>query len=133
MSALNEVLSEVIDLVADVKQAHRKVPETHALHARLDRLFADLRAWAALLMDLDEASGVSPLAFMPSVAGRTPPNLWPGTASDEDVRRVVGEHLDRLGASVAAALAEQDEDLPRAILARVQSGLEADRQALAEL
>src|SRR4249920_4246311 len=93
-AALNQVLSEVIDVVLDVRQAQRRVPQTHALHAVLDQLFADLRTWAGLLADQDQALGVSPLAYMPSAAGRTPPTRWHGAASDEQVRRIVGEHLD---------------------------------------
>ena len=54
-AALNQVLSDVIDAILDVRQAHRRVPETHALHALLDRLFADLRTWAWLLADQDHA------------------------------------------------------------------------------
>jgi DNA-binding ferritin-like protein len=96
IAAFNQVLSEVIDTVLDVKQAHRRVPETHALHAVLDQLFADLRIWAWLLADQEQALGVSPLASMPSAADRTPPTPWHGAASDEEVRRIVGEHLDRL-------------------------------------
>ena len=130
MASLNEVLSEVIDLVQDVKQAHRKVPETEALHAELDSLFQDLRNWASLLMDQDAAHGVSALASMSSVAGRKPPNLWPGTVTDDEVRRVVGQHLDRLGAHVAAALGEQPDDASRAALAAVQQGVLAHAQAL---
>ena len=132
-AALNQVLSEVIDVVQDVKQAHRKVPETHALHAVIDRLFADLGTWARLLIERDETLGVSPLASMPSVAGRKPANLWPGAASDEEVRRIVDEHLDRLAQHVAAALAEQDDDGSRAALADVQRGLLAHRQALSQV
>jgi DNA-binding ferritin-like protein len=128
--ALNEVLSEVIDVVQDVKQAHRKVPETHALHAELDQLFDDLGAWARLLIEQDEALGVSPLDRMPSVAGRTPPNLWPGAASDEEVRRLIDEHLARLEQHVAAALAAQDDERSRAALADVERGLLVHRKKL---
>lgn len=133
VAALNQVLSEVIDAILDVRQAHRRVPETHALHAVLDQLFDDLRTWAGLLADEDQALGVSPLASMPTGAGRTPPHSWHGAASDEDVRGVVGEDLDRLGQHVAAALAEQHDDQVRAVLAQVERGLLTYKQALSEL
>jgi len=132
-AALNQVLSEVIDAVLDVKQAHRRVPETHALHAVLDQLFGDLRTWAGLLADQEQALGVSPLASMSSPAGRTPPYPWHGAASDEEVRRIVGEHLDRLRQHLAAALAEQQDDTVRATLAEVERGLLVHRRALSEL
>ena len=133
VAALNQVLSEVIDAVLDVRQAHRRVPEAHALHGVLDQLFDDLRTWARLLADQDQALGVSPLANMPTAAGRTPPHSWHGAASDEDVRRVVGEDLDRLGQHLAAALAEQHDDKVRAALAEVERGLLIYRRALSEL
>lgn len=132
-TALNEVLSEVIDLVQDVKQAHRKVRETHALHAALDQLSVDLRTWAQLLIEQDEALGLSPLDRMPSVAGRKPPNLWPGAATDEEVRRLIDEHLDRLGQHVTAALAAQVDERSRAALAHVERGLLVHRNKLREL
>jgi len=132
-AALNQVLSEVIDVVLDVRQAHRRVPETHALHAVLDQLFDDLKTWAQLLMDQDVALGVSPLASMPTVAGRKPPSRWTGAASDEQVRQIVAGHLDRLGQHLASALAEQQDDRARAALAEVQRGLLVRRRALSEL
>ena len=133
VGALNQVLSEVIDAVLDVRQAHRRVPETHALHAVLDRLLDDLRTWARLLADQDQALGVSPLANMATPAGRTPPHPWHGAATDEDVRRVIGEDLNRLGQHLAAALAEQHDDMLRAALAEVERGLLIDRRALTDL
>jgi len=129
MAALNQVLSEVIDVVQDVKQAHRKVPETHALHAQLDALFDDVRTWAQLLMEQDEASGVSALASMPSVAGRTPRNLWPGAPSDDEVRDLIRSELDRLGEHVAAASAVQEDDAARAALAEVTRRVHARSQS----
>ena len=132
-AALNRVLSEVIDAVLDVRQAHRRVPETHALHAVLDQLFDDLRTWARLLADQERALGVSPLASMPSAAGRKPPHPWHGAASDEEVRRIVGQHLDRLGQHLAAALAGQQDDRVRAALGEVERGLLVHRRALSEL
>ncbi len=132
-AALNQVLSEVIDAILDVRQAHRRVPETHALHALLDRLSADLRTWALLLADQDQALGVSPLASMTGASGRTPPSPWHGAASDEEVRRIVGEHLDRLGQHLGAALAEQQDEKVWAALTEVERGILAYRRALSEL
>ena len=126
IAALNGVLSEVIDVVHEVKQADRKVPHGHGLHAQLNRLFDDLRAWANLLVEEDEALGVSPLASMPSSAGRTPPNLWPSTPGDEEVRDTVLELLERLARHVAAALAQQDDQGPRAVLENMQRSLAGD-------
>jgi len=132
-AALSQVLSEVIDVVLDVKQAHRRVPETHALHAVLDQLFDDLRAWARLLADQEQALGVSPLASMPTAAGRKPPHPWHGAASDDEVRQILSEHLDRLGQYLAAALAEQQQDNTRAALGEVERGLQVYKRALSEL
>ena len=132
-AALNQVLSEVIDAILDVRQAYRRVPETQPLHAELDQLFTDLRTWARLLADQDQALGVSPLANMPTGAGRTPPHSWHGAASDEEVRGIVGEHLDRLEQHLADAPAEQHDDQVRAALTEVERGLLVHRRALSEL
>jgi DNA-binding ferritin-like protein len=133
ITALNEVLSDVIDIVQEVKQAHRKVPATHALHAALDQLFDDLRAWAQLIIERDDALGQSPLGRVPTAAGRKPANLWPGAPSDDDVRALIGEHLDRLAQHVTVALAAQDDALTRSGLEDIQRGLLANRNNLAEL
>jgi DNA-binding ferritin-like protein len=132
VAALNRVLSEVIDVVQDVKQAQWRVSGAHDLHAVLGDLFDDLKNWALLLMEEDVALGGSPLTSMPSVAGRKPLNLWTGIANEEDVRRIVGEHLDQLGQHVRALLADLDDENVRTTLVGVEQGLLAHRQALSE-
>ena len=132
-AALNQVLSEVIDAILDVRQAHRRVPDTQALHAELDQLLTDLRTWAQLLADQDQVHGVSPLASMASAASRTPLNPRHGAASNQEVRRIVGEHLDRLGHQLSAAFAEQQDDPTRAALTEVEQGILAHRRALGDL
>jgi DNA-binding ferritin-like protein len=133
-ASLNKVLSEVIDLVQDVKQAHRKVPETHALHAELDQLFADLATWAQLIVEQDEALGVSPLDAMPSVAGRKPPNLWPGKVDDDAVRTLIDDHLDWLGQHLRAVRTSGlDNARSREIIDEIERGVDQHRQALREL
>ena len=132
-AALNQVLSEVIDAILDVRQADRRVPDTQALHTELDQLLADLRTWARLLADQEQALGVSPLASMASAASRTPLNPWHGAASNQEVRRIVGEHLGRLGHQLSAALAEQSDDQTRAALAEIEQGVLAHTRALSDL
>jgi DNA-binding ferritin-like protein len=132
-ASLNQVLSEVIDGVLDVKQAHRRVPEAHALHAELDQLFDDLRAWARLIDEQDRALGISPLESMPTSTGRQPPHSWHGAASDDEVRRIVGEDLDRLAQYLAAALSAQSDDNVRAALAEIERGVIGHKQALSEV
>jgi DNA-binding ferritin-like protein len=130
MAALNEVLSEVIDMVMALRQAHRKVPETHQLHAELDQLDRDARTWAELLVEADIARGVSALDYMPSVAGRQRPNLWHGRVSDDDVSKVVTQQLHRLGEHLSAALSDQDDDRARDLLDRIRTELQSHLDAL---
>jgi DNA-binding ferritin-like protein len=128
--ALNEVLSEVIDMVMALRQAHRKVPETHELHAELDQLLSDARRWAELLVAADTARGVSALDYMPSVAGRQRPDLWHGPVDNDEVRRVVAEQLDRLAEHLRAASSEQDDDHVRDLLDRINAELQSHLDAL---
>ncbi len=133
MTALNEVLSEVIDVVMALRQAHRKVPATHQLHAELDQLFSDAKVWAELLVEADTARGASALDYMPSVAGRQRPNLWRGRVSDDEVRQEVTQQLHRLAEHVSAAMAAQDDDRVRDLLDRISAELQSHLEALSKL
>jgi len=124
LGSLNQVLSEVIDLVQDVKQAHRKIPGADVLHPELDKLFDDLRAWASLLMDQDAAHGLSPLAAVTTVAGRPLANLWPGTPTDDEVRVTLVEHLSRLRQNAAEASGALGDDPAGSVLADITAGID---------
>ncbi len=130
MAAVNDVLSEVIDVVMALRQAHHAVPETHELHAEVDLLISDARTWAELLMEADTARGVSALDYMPSVAGRQRPHLWHGQVSDDEVRDVVTGQLDRLAGHLTAALPEPEDDRARDLLERISAELQSHLDAL---
>ena len=130
MAALNEVLSEVIDVVMALAQAHRKVSETHQLHAELDQLFSNAKTWAELLVEADTARGVSALDFMPSVAGRQRSSMWQGRASDDEVRQVLLQQLSRLSEHVSAALSAQDDERVRDLLDRISAELQSHLETL---
>jgi DNA-binding ferritin-like protein len=130
MAAVNDVLSQVIDVAMALRQAHRRVPEEHELHAELDQLLSDARAWAESLMEADTARGVSPLSYMPSVAGRQRPDLGHGSLSDDDVRRILAEQLEGLASHVRAALSVPEDDHIRELLNRINAELQAHLAAL---
>ena len=64
------------------------------------------------------------LESMASVAGRTPQNLWPSTASDGEVRQMITELLEDLGERLSVALREQGGDeRARTLLTHIQDEL----------
>jgi hypothetical protein len=128
--ALNQVLDEVLDLMLEVRQADRKVPPSHELHGELDRLIGDLVSWRTLLADEDIALGVSPLSFIPSAAGRTPPNPWAGTPTDDEVSLLVGDHLLRLEDHLHAVLTDPIVGSARRTFADMQRGVQAHRETM---
>jgi DNA-binding ferritin-like protein len=132
VAALNQVLNELLDVAQDAKQARRKVVDDEALHDEFDRLFESVRRWADRLVERDLALGTSPLGSVPSTAARVPPNLWPGAPTDEEIRTTMVDYLNRLASHVGSALAEQDDEASRAVLADMRAELSTHIQALSE-
>ena len=130
IAALNEILSEVMDVVQDVKQANWRVSPNHSLHAELNELYDDVRAWAQRLILQDESLGVSPLTRIPSAEGRARPSL--GSMTDDEVRQLLGDHLARLDEHVAAALAKQHDPGSQAALREIDAAVVAHRKALSD-
>ena len=73
ITALNKIHSDVVNLALTVQQTQHTVQQGHELRDDFDRLFISVRTWAALLVDADNALGVSALARMPTPAARRSP------------------------------------------------------------
>jgi len=131
IAALNQILSEVMDVVQEVKQAHWRVSPTQSLHTELNGLYDDVRAWARRLILQDESLGVSPLTRIPSAEGRARPSL--GLMTDDEVRHLLDDHLARLDEHVSVALAKQEDPGSRAVLHEIDAGVAAHRKTLSEL
>jgi len=129
LAALNQVLSEVIDLAVTTRQVGHAVPRGHELHAELDRLFASARSWAEQLVGVDSAMGVSALAYMTSPTGRLPSGPQPSPGSEEEVSRAVGQQVGRLAAHVRAAMGQQQDPRVLELLGRIDTELRAHLDA----
>jgi DNA-binding ferritin-like protein len=125
--AREAVLSELVDLAMQVKQAHWKVPQS-PLHEELDALMVACRQWLGELMDRLASLGESPLGPVTTVAGRRMPPMFPaGPVAEGDVLSFFLEHL-------AGAAARTGEHLERVrgtdpdaekLLAEILDGLAA--------
>jgi hypothetical protein len=130
LAALNQVLSEVVDVAMTARQARHAVPEGHELHAELDRLFASARGWAEQLVGVDSALGVSALAYMTSPTGRLPSGPRRGPGSEEEISRALTQQLERLTARVRAIMGQQEDARLRALLGRLDAEMQAHLDAL---
>ena len=88
-----------------------------------------MRGFASYRLGADPATEVPPCGLVRGHARRARPYLY----SDEEVRRLIDEHLDRLGQHVTAALASQSDEDSRVVLAGVDRELLVHRRKLAEL
>jgi hypothetical protein len=129
LAALNSVLSEVIDIVREAKRSRWLASSQPALQAEFDLLFDDARSWAQLLIDRDEAHGVSPLVSMATPAERTPPTFTPD-GPGADTREVLMHHLEQLDEHIAAALQQPQDDDVRHALEQVERAVTGHREAL---
>jgi hypothetical protein len=60
-------------------------------------------------------------------------NLWPGSATDEEVCQLLDEHLARLDEHVTSASARQTDEGSRAALDEVHAGIATHRDALRDI
>jgi hypothetical protein len=124
LTELNQVLSEVVDVAGAARRARHAIPAGHPLHPEVDRLFSSARSWAAQLVDLDSALGVSALEYMTSPTGRLPSAPQPSPGSNDEVRGALGRQLERLAAHVGAMLAQREDDRVREALDRLSEELQ---------
>jgi hypothetical protein len=133
VAGLNRVLSEIVDVILEVKVALWRSKRTRGLHTELDGLLCDLTGWTTSLGYRDLLLGVSPLSFMTSVAGRERPTPWRGDPTESEVCSLVCDLLGDMNNLVAAVAGEQTDDPSRRILADVHLRLESHQQILAGL
>jgi DNA-binding ferritin-like protein len=125
-------LSDIIDVMTDVKQAAQNVPRARELHEELDQLLQDLKTWATLLVDREGELGSSPIGSVVTVAGRKLANLWPGNPTEDEVRRTILEYLERLSGHLVAARGQQGDEGTAALLKGIQQQLERHIRTLSK-